>query len=81
MKYSRHLTVLDRKDTTIFQEGGNKTDSMDVNIAINFSLHFHFTYACIKANGEFGYMAKMKINIYFLLMQNFIELYELLMPC
>ena len=22
-----------------------------------------------------------KINIYFLLMQNFIELYELLMPC
>ena len=35
----------------------------------------------VKANGAFWYMAKMKINIYFLLMQNCIELYELLMPC
>ena len=27
------------------------------------------------------YMVKMKIYIFALLMQNFIELYELLMPC
>ena len=36
----------------------------------------------LKPMDSFGTcMAKMKINIYFLLMQNFIGLYELLMPC
>ena len=30
---------------------------------------------------SFGYMAKVKIYIFALLMQNFIELYEILMPC
>ena len=35
----------------------------------------------LKANGLFWYMAKMKIYIFALLMHNFIELYELLMPC
>ena len=34
----------------------------------------------IKANGQFWYMVKMKMNILGGLMQNFIELYELLMP-
>ena len=34
-----------------------------------------------KANGLFWYLAKIKIYIFFLLMQNFIGLHELLMPC
>ena len=47
------------------------------------SLEFSFNkkHDLVKANGQFWYMAKMKIYIFALLMQHFIELYELLMPC
>ena len=39
-------------------------------------------FRSLKPMDSFGTcMAKMKIYIFFLLMQNFIELYELLMPC
>ena len=36
---------------------------------------------CLKPMDSFGRWRKLKFFIFVLLMQNFIELYELLMPC
>ena len=51
-----------------------------VNQVLKILIQFPHTIS-LKPMDSFGTWRKFKINIFLLLRQNFIELYELLMPC